>query len=119
MKDDILLSGEQQFVGAYLPPQVADYLRLLSVNWGQSVQKTLQRLIDDKRVDLPENQLVANLANQAVTDWRYRLERGILSGNKQQQQAFIYQLRAKLKRKKINEIYIQNIIAQAQRGITT
>lgn len=100
------------FVGAYLPPPLVDYLRLISVQRGQSLQRTLEDLVINQRNQESEEDILTKLIDQAVNEWYSQIDQGSLSGGREEQKAFMMGIEDKLRKKKISPIHIKALLPQ-------
>lgn len=100
------------FVGAYLPPPLVDYLRLISVQRGQSLQRTLEDLVINQRNQESEEDILTKLIDQAVNEWYSQIDQGSISGGREEQKAFMTGIEDKLCKKKISPIHIKALLPQ-------
>jgi len=105
------------FVGAYLPPPLIDYLRLISFQRGKSNQQTIEDLLNAQKSQEPEEEVITRLIGQLVEDWKYHLERAEASGNQEQQKTFIKDVESRLNKKKLSGAHISIIMAALQERI--
>jgi len=114
MEQDNLLEKEWHFVGAYLPPHLADFLRLYALSQGRSVQKMMMQLIMDRKDVTLESQLIEKAADQAYDHYLEKIKRQKLDGSQDQENTYIYQMRKDLERRKLSDEHIQQIITRLQ-----
>ncbi len=108
--------GETRFVGAYFPQELADYLKLLSAEKGLSVQKTLQDVVYRQNQECSTEQIIQNLIQQADDKWKDGLAQG-QKGNREQQRLYLKEIKNRLKRRKVAEHHIKEILAQVEQRI--
>lgn len=105
------------FVGAYLPPPLVDYLRLISFQREQSNQQSIEDLLNAQKEREPEGEIISNLISHLVKNWEYHLEREEASGNQEQQKAFLKEVETRLNKKKLSGVHINVIMAGLQERI--
>ncbi len=91
----------EEFVGAYLPLPLVNYLRLLSANYGVSVQKTIQLLLEREMEEdkTPKDVVVEELVNKATDEWYRRKDEGITESRDD----YLAEIKKELTRRKILE----------------
>ena len=104
--------GQQRFVGAYMPPHLADYLRLRSVMEKQSLSSLLQRMIDAERERNDEYQIMAIVVEQAISEWERRAESSVMK-----KRAYLKEVEDELRRKKVSKLHISLILEEIQNRI--
>jgi len=114
--------GNMKLVGAYVPRQTADYLSLLALYHNKSVSKIIEEMID-KRISTeePPDAIVRILANRALNEWNKRLQNKKNSHGwkdyddiRRRWGAFKEELREQLKRRKLQEYQIEQIVSTLQ-----
>lgn len=69
---DTYLSGKM--IGGYVPQSTSQYFQLLALHRGQSIQKTLQQMMDDWcKSQEPSEGLTKELADRAFQEYKRRL----------------------------------------------
>jgi len=101
---DTYLSGKM--IGGYVPQSTAQYFQLLALQRGQSIQKTLQQMIEEwNKLQQPEEDLIEDLAIRAFDEYKRRLE---LLGNKEKPQDFLdnylKEIQVQLRRHRVMDI---------------
>lgn len=108
-KANLFRDSKQRFVGAYMPPHLADYLRLRSVMEKQSLSNLLQRMIDAERERNDEYQIMAIVVKQAISEWERRGESGAMK-----KRTYLKEVEDELKRKKVSKHHISLILRDLQ-----
>lgn len=101
--------SKQRFVGAYMPPLLADYLRLRSVMEKQSLSSLLQRMIDAERERNDEYNVIKIIIEQAISEWERRAESGVMK-----KRTYLKEVEDELKRKKVSKLHISLILKELQ-----
>ena len=101
--------GQQRFVGAYMPPSLADYLRLRSMMEKQSLSSLLQRMIDAERGRNDECQIMAIVVEQAISEWERRGESGAMK-----KRTYLKEVEDELKKKKVSKLHTSFILKELQ-----
>jgi hypothetical protein len=105
------------FVGAYLPPHLIDYLRLISFYRGQSNQQTIEDLLEDQQAREPDDQVLDKVIDQLEGEWNSHIERESTSGNREQQKAFLKDAEERMKKKKVLPFHMNFILSELQEKI--
>ena len=101
--------SKQRFVGAYMPPHLADYLRLRSVMEKQSLSHLLQKIIDAERGRNDEYQIMAMVVEQAISEWERRGESGAMK-----KRTYLKEVEDELKKKKVSKLHTSFILKELQ-----
>jgi len=107
------MSGK--FVGGYVPLRVAEHVQLLALYNGDTIQKTLERMIEEwcsEKETIPC--ILETLADKAYIEWKRRMSMipfDIYRAKKQEfQEAYLIEIEDELKKKKmINREHIREI----------
>ena len=108
-KANFFRDSKQRFVGAYMPPHLADYLRLRSVMEKQSLSSILQKIIDAEKVKNDECQIMAIIIKQAISEWERRAESGVMK-----KRTYLKEVEDELKRKKVSKLHTSLILKELQ-----
>jgi predicted CopG family antitoxin len=111
-KENPFQNTEQRFVGAYVPPPLADYMRLLCMSGKTSVSSMIQEMLEQKREKQDEYQIIQIIAEQALEEWVRRGETGA-----DQKKAYLKEVERELKRKKISKLHTTLIMGRVKGGI--
>jgi len=109
---------KSRLVGAYLPLPFADYLRLLSVYFGKSLQSILQELLVEwsNTINKSEKEIMNELIERAVLEWQRRIvESGKIDRKKQEQ--FLQEIQAALLHKKITKKHLEYIVTELKNKV--
>ncbi len=101
--------SKQRFVGAYMPPLLADYLRLCSVMEKQSLSSLLQKMIETEREKNNEYKVIEIIIEQAINEWERRAESGAMK-----KRTYLKEVEDELKRKKVSKLHISLILKELQ-----
>jgi len=101
--------SKQRFVGAYMPPHLADYLRLISMSEKKSVSNLLQKMIEEKIEKNDESVIIAMIIEQAINEWERRAESGTMK-----KRAYLKEIENELRRKKVSRLHISLILKDLQ-----
>jgi hypothetical protein len=101
--------SKQRFVGAYVPPCLADYLRLCSMMEKQSLSHLLQKIIDAERGRNDEYNVIKIIIEQAISEWERRAESGVMK-----KRTYLKEVEDELKRKKVSKLHISLILKELQ-----
>ena len=105
MQKETLFKNERGFVGAYLPPALIDFLRLLSVRENTSIQKILENLITEEYAKQSGNEIVNEIIHQALDAWHTSTDKTAKARGE-----FIKNIHIRLASKKINTHDIEKIM---------
>jgi len=99
-----------KMVGGYLPAELADRLRLLSVYHGRSFQSILQQITTEwsEEIGKTDDEIIEELAEKAMAEWNRRTSEG--EANEKQRDAYLREVRNILRRKKVSEHHIERLI---------
>jgi len=114
----VIQQEKSRLVGAYLPLPFADYLRLLSVYFGKSIQSILQELLVEwsNTIDTTEKEIMDELINRAVLEWQRRvLESGKI--DRKRQEDFQQEIKTVLVHKKITKKHLDYIVSELKNKV--
>ncbi len=112
MERDNPFRAEQRFVGAYVPPPLADYLRLLGVKENKSTSTLLQEMLELRQKTEPTEEVIKTLLEQAINEFNRRMENqpeGIMK-----KRAYVKEVERGLRKKKAADEHITTLIEQIQ-----
>lgn len=97
-------------VGGYLPAPLADHLRLLSVYHGRSFQSILHQITSEwcESIGKTEDEILNELSKRAILEWERRKKEG--KASERQHEAYLREVRNLLRRKKVSEHHIEQLI---------
>lgn len=101
--------NKQRFVGAYVPPPLADYLRLISMSEKKSISNLLQKMIEEKIEKNDESVIIAMIIEQAINEWERRAGSGTMK-----KRAYLKEIENELRRKKVSKRHISLILKDLQ-----
>ncbi len=111
-KENPFQNAEQRFVGAYVPPPLADYMRLLCMSEKKSISSMLQEMLQQKREKQDEYQVIHIIAEQALEEWERRGETGV-----DKKKIYLKEVEKELKRRKIAKLHTTLILGRVKGGI--
>ena len=94
-----------KLVGGFLPLQLADYVCLLAVYHGQSVQSEIHDAVVGRvaLVGKSEGQIIEALVEEAACEWRERVAQGRSKADVDTRARYMQEIEASLRRRKVSE----------------
>ncbi len=102
---------DHRMIGGYFPLHIADRLRLLSIYYEESVQGTLQAIIENwisENADKTDDVILEDLSARACSEWRRRT--GGRKAGKKEKEEYVKEMGSILKRRKMPEQYIDALL---------
>lgn len=100
------------FTGAYIPEHLVQYLRLVGLQDGQSVQKVLQRLVEQEFDNIPPSVVIEDIIGQAAEGWVRRITDGSIPNpeTEKARKEYLGEIKNRLQRKKIAKSHAEQLV---------